>query len=207
MKELIMAYQGEMALKGLNRKTFEVAAMKTIRKRLADLGSFKVYNAQSTIYVEPQNDEIDMDEAYRRMQKVFGIAALSRAAVCEKEFDRICSVAKEYLADELQRAKTFKVVARRSDKTFPMTSMELACELGAVLLEAFPHLSVDVHHPDCQVFVEVRDYAAYVHPDKVKGAGGLPTSTSGKASVLLSSGIDSPVAAWMMAKQIGRAHV
>ena len=201
MKELIMAYQGEMALKGLNRKTFEVAAMKTIRKRLADLGSFKVYNAQSTIYVEPQNDEIDMDEAYRRMQKVFGIAALSRAAVCEKEFDRICTVAKEYLTDELQRAKTFKVVARRSDKTFPMTSMELACELGAVLLEAFPHLSVDVHHPDCQVFVEVRDYAAYVHPDKVKGAGGLPTSTSGKASVLLSGGIDSPVAAWMMAKR------
>ena len=201
MKELIMAYQGEMALKGLNRKTFEVAEMKTIRKRLADLGSFKVYNAQSTIYVEPQNDEIDMDEAYRRMQKVFGIAALSRAAVCEMEFDRICSVAKEYLADELQRAKTFKVVARRSDKTFPMTSMELACELGAVLLEAFPHLSVDVHHPDCQVFVEVRDYAAYVHPDKVKGAGGLPTSTSGKASVLLSGGIDSPVAAWMMAKR------
>ena len=201
MKELIMAYQGEMALKGLNRKTFEVAAMKTIRKRLADLGSFKVYNAQSTIYVEPQDDGIDMEETYRRMQKVFGIAALSRAAVCEKEFDRICAVAKEYLAEELGQAKTFKVVARRSDKTFPMTSMELACELGAVLLEAFPHLTVDVHHPDCQVFVEVRDYAAYVHPDKVKGAGGLPTSTSGKASVLLSGGIDSPVAAWMMAKR------
>ena len=201
MRELIMAYQGEMALKGLNRKTFEVAAMKTIRKRLADLGSFKVYNAQSTIYVEPQDDGIDMEETYRRMRKVFGIAALSRAAVCEKEFDRICAVAKEYLAEELGQAKTFKVVARRSDKTFPMTSMELACELGAVLLEAFPHLTVDVHHPDCQVFVEVRDYAAYVHPDKVKGAGGLPTSTSGKASVLLSGGIDSPVAAWMMAKR------
>ena len=201
MRELIMAYQGEMALKGLNRKTFEVAAMKTIRKRLADLGSFKVYNAQSTIYVEPQEDGIDMDEVYTRMQKVFGIAALSRAAVCEKEFDRICAVAKEYLAKELGQAKTFKVVARRSDKTFPMTSMELACELGAVLLKAFPHLTVDVHHPDCQVFVEVRDYAAYVHPDKVKGAGGLPTSTSGKASVLLSGGIDSPVAAWMMAKR------
>ena len=201
MKELIMAYQGEMALKGLNRKTFEAAAMKSIRKRLADLGSFKVYNAQSTIYVEPQDEGIDMDETYRRMQKVFGIAALSRAAVCEKEFDRICAVAKDYLADQLQEAKTFKVVARRSDKTFPMTSMELACELGAVLLDAFPHLTVDVHHPDCQVFVEVRDYAAYVHPDKVKGAGGMPTSTSGKASVLLSGGIDSPVAAWMMAKR------
>ena len=201
MKELIMAYQGEMALKGLNRKTFEAAAMKSIRKRLTDLGSFKVYNAQSTIYVEPQDEGIDMDETYRRMQKVFGIAALSRAAVCEKEFDRICAVAKDYLADQLQEAKTFKVVARRSDKTFPMTSMELASELGAVLLDAFPHLTVDVHHPDCQVFVEVRDYAAYVHPDKVKGAGGMPTSTSGKASVLLSGGIDSPVAAWMMAKR------
>ena len=201
MRELIMAYQGEMALKGLNRKTFEVAAMKTIRRRLTDLGRFKVYDAQSTIYVEPEDESADMDEAYARMQKVFGIAALSRAAVCGKNFDEICTVAKEYLAETLQGAKTFKVVARRSDKTFPMTSMELACELGAVLLDAFPHLTVDVHHPDCQVFAEVRDYAAYVHPDKVKGAGGMPTSTSGKASVLLSGGIDSPAAAWMMAKR------
>lgn len=195
MRELIMAYQGEMALKGLNRKTFEVAAMKTIRKRLADLGRFKVYDAQSTIYVEPEDEGADMDEAYARMQKVFGIAALSRAAVCGKNFEEVCAVAKEYLAEALRGARTFKVVARRSDKTFPMTSMELACELGGVLLEAFPHLEVDVHHPDCQVFVEIRDYAAYVHPDKVKGAGGMPTSTSGKGSVLLSGGIDSPVAA------------
>ena len=201
MRELIMAYQGEMALKGLNRKTFEVAAMKTIRKRLADLGRFKVYDAQSTIYVEPEDEGADMDEAYARMQKVFGIAALSRAAVCGKNFEEVCAVAKEYLAEALRGARTFKVVARRSDKTFPMTSMELACELGGVLLEAFPHLEVDVHHPDCQVFVEIRDYAAYVHPDKVKGAGGMPTSTSGKGSVLLSGGIDSPVAAWMMAKR------
>lgn len=201
MKEVIMAYQGEMALKGLNRKSFEIAVMKTIRRRLADLGKFKVYNAQSTIYVEPESDEIDMDEAYSRMQKVFGLAALSRAAVCDKDFATISALAKTYLADELNTAKTFKVVARRSDKTFPMNSMELACELGGDLLDAFPHLTVDVHHPDCQVFVEIRDYAAYVHPDKVKGAGGMPISTSGKASVLLSGGIDSPVAAWMMAKR------
>ena len=159
--------------------------MKTIRRRLTDLGRFKVYDAQSTIYVETEDESADMDEAYARMQKVFGIAALSRAAVCGKNFDEICAVAKEYLAETLQGAKTFKVVARRSDKTFPMTSMELACELGAALLDAFPHLTVDVHHPDCQVFVEVRDYAAYVQPDKVKGAGGMPTSTSGKALSLI----------------------
>lgn len=201
MKELIMAYQGEMALKGLNRKTFEQTVMKTMRRRLADLGKFSVYDAQSTVYIEPKSDDIDIDEAFSRMQKVFGIATLSRAAVCAKDFDEICRVAVEYMGAELQQAHTFKVVAKRSDKTFPMDSMQLACELGAVLLEKFPHLTVDVKKPECKVFVEVRDYAAYVHPDKVRGAGGMPTATSGKASVMLSGGIDSPVAAWMMAKR------
>ena len=200
MKEIILAYQGEMTLKGLNRATFESVLLKTVRRRLKKLGAFKVYDAQSTMYIEPQGGE-DIDEAESRISKVFGIAALSRAAVCPKDFAVIADVAKEYLRDTLLNAKTFKVSARRSDKTFPMDSMEIARELGGILLEEYPHLRVDVHHPEVNVTVEVRDYAAYVHGGKRPGAGGLPVSTSGKAALMLSGGIDSPVAAYMMAKR------
>lgn len=201
MKELLMAYQGEMALKGLNRITFENVVMKTIKYRMQAHGKFKVYKAQSTIYIEPLAEDCNMDSAYEALQKIFGLASLSRAAVCAKDFDEIAKTAVPYLEEELRAARTFKVESKRSDKTFPMNSMEISRELGGVLLQAYPHLKVDVHHPDCTVMVEVRDFGAYVHPDKVKGAGGMPVSTSGKASVMLSGGIDSPVAAWMMAKR------
>ncbi|MCI6640027.1 MAG: tRNA 4-thiouridine(8) synthase ThiI [Pygmaiobacter massiliensis] len=201
MKELLLAYQGEMALKGLNRVTFENAVMKTIKYRTGAYGDFKVYKAQSTLYVEPKNDDCDLEGAFGALCQVFGLAAVSRAAVCEKNFEEIAARAVEYLKKPLGKAKTFKVEAKRSDKAFPMNSMELARELGGRLLAAYPHLKVDVHHPDCTVMVEVRDYAAYVHADKVKGAGGMPVGTSGKASVMLSGGIDSPVAAFMMAKR------
>lgn len=201
MNEIIMAYQGEMALKGLNRSTFESILMKTMRRRLESLGKFKVYKAQSTMYAQPEADGMDMDAAFSRVQKIFGIAAVSRAAVCEKNFDKISQCAKEYLAAILQNAKTFKVTARRADKTFKMDSMEIARELGGILLEAFPHLTVDVHSPQVTVTVEIRDFAAYVHGGKLPGAGGLPVSTSGRAAIMLSGGIDSPVAAYMMAKR------
>ncbi len=200
MKELIMAYQGEMALKGLNRATFESVLGKTMRRRLKSLGHFKIYKAQSTMYAEG-DEGVDMDEAFRRVKKIFGIAAVSRAAVCEKDFAAICDTACVYLQSRLEGAKTFKVSAKRADKTFAMDSMEIARELGGVLLERFSHLRVDVHNPDVNVTVEVRDYAAYVHAGKEPGAGGLPVSTSGKAAILLSGGIDSPVAAYMMAKR------
>ncbi|MEG0803413.1 MAG: tRNA uracil 4-sulfurtransferase ThiI [Pygmaiobacter sp.] len=201
MKELLMAYQGEMALKGLNRISFENVVMKTIKYRMRAHGDFKIYKAQSTMYIEPKNDACDVDGALEALRKIFGIASLSRAVICEKDYAAISAAAVPYLREELLRAKTFKVESKRSDKTFPMNSMEISCELGGDLLEAYPHLKVDVHHPDCTVMVEVRDYGAYVHADKIKGAGGMPVSTSGKASVLLSGGIDSPVAAWMMAKR------
>ena len=201
MKERILAYQGEMALKGLNRATFESVLTKTMRHRLKAVGSFKVYKAQSTMYVEPLDDDADMDAAFDSVSKIFGIANLSRAAVCEKDFGVICKTAVEYLEETLRAAKTFKVTAKRSDKSFPMNSMELAKEVGAALLRAYPHLRVDVHRPDVNVMVEVRDFAAYVHGGKVPGAGGLPVSTSGKAALMLSGGIDSPVAAYMMAKR------
>ena len=201
MKELILAYQGEMALKGLNRATFESVLIKTMRRRLQSLGDFRVYKAQSTMYAEPLNDEADMDAAFARVKQIFGIATVSRAAVCEKDFADISRKAVDYLAHTLQNARTFKVSAKRSDKSFPMNSMEIGRELGAVLLAAYPHLKVDVHHPEVNVTVEVRDFAAYVHGGKQPGAGGLPVSTSGKAMLLLSGGLDSPVAAYMMAKR------
>lgn len=201
MREIIMAFQGEMALKGLNRGTFEAKMTKTVRTRLADLGEFKLRTAQSTLYIQPLDEDIDMDEAFRRVSKVFGIARLSRAAVCEKDFAAICQTAEDYLGQTLRGIKTFKVEAKRSDKTFPMKSPELCRELGAFLLSKHPHLRVDVHNPQLEVMVEIRDFGAYIHGPKVPGPGGLPVGTSGRALNLLSGGIDSPVAAWYMARR------
>lgn len=200
MKEILLAYQGEMSLKGLNRATFESVLLKTMRRRLKSLGEFRIYKAQSTMYAEP-GEGVDVDAAEERLSKIFGIAALSRAAVCPKEYEAIRRTAVEYLRGPLAAARTFKVSAKRSDKAFPMNSMELARELGGALLAAYPHLKVDVHRPDVNVMVEIRDFAAYVHGGKKPGAGGLPVSTSGKAMLMLSGGIDSPVAAYLMAKR------
>ncbi len=201
MREIILAYQGEMALKGLNKATFESVLLKNMRRRLKGVGEFKVYKAQSTMYAEPLSENADMNEAFLRMSKIFGIATLSRAAICEKDFAQICNTAKTYLKNELQNARTFKVSAKRSDKTFEMDSMQIAKELGAEILKEYSHLKVDVKNPQLNVVVEIRDFGAYVHGGKVQGAGGLPVSTSGKAALMLSGGIDSPVAGYLMAKR------
>ncbi len=203
MREIILAYQGEMALKGLNKSSFESVLLKIIRRRLKSIGTFKVYKAQSTMYIQPEDEQAiaNMDEAFERVEKVFGIATVSRAAICEKNFEDITKTAKAYLQKQLQEARTFKVSAKRSDKTFKMNSMEIGRELGGELLEAYPHLKVDVKKPQLNVTVEIRDFAAYVHAGKVPGAGGMPVSTSGKAALMLSGGIDSPVAGYMMAKR------
>lgn len=203
MKEIILCYQGEMALKGLNRATFEAVLSKALRYRVRELGRFQVYKAQSTMYVEPRDQEAEANvgEAYERVRRVFGLAALSRAAVCEKNFEAIQAAAEEYLGGALQKARTFKVEAKRSDKSFPMKSPELCRELGGFLLAKHPHLRVDVKHPELTVMVEVRDYGAYIHGPKTPGAGGLPVGTSGRAINMLSGGIDSPVAAWFMARR------
>ena len=144
MKEVILLKCGELSLKGLNRRNFESVLIRNCRRRLEKLGQFKIWSAQSTIYVEPQQ-EADMEEAEDQLKKVFGIAALTRCAVVEKDFEKICAAAPEYLQQILEDAGTFKVEARRSDKRFPMKSPEICRELGGVLLEAFPHLKVDVH--------------------------------------------------------------
>ncbi len=201
MKELILAKYGEIALKGLNRNTFEDILMKNIRRRLRSVGTFQYSRAQSTIYITPKEEDIDLEEAMDRLKTIFGIAALSRACICEKDFADISKIAPEYLEDTLYCARTFKVEAKRSDKAFPMKSPELCAELGGVLLDAFPHLKVDVKHPDVVVMVEIRDTNAYVHGASIKGAGGLPVGSSGKALLLLSGGIDSPVAGYRMARR------
>ncbi len=201
MKEIIMGYQGEMALKGLNRGQFESALNKIIRYRLKPLGKFKSSCAQSTFYVEPLEDGLDMDEAFRRVSTIFGLAALSRSVVCDKDFATICQTAEDYLGASLNTVKTFKVEAKRADKRYPMDSMALMRELGGYLLSQHPHLRVDVHNPEFKVIVEIRDQGAYVHGPKVKGQGGMPVGTSGRALSMLSGGIDSPVAAYRMARR------
>lgn len=201
MKEIILLKNGEIALKGLNRSVFEDKLISNARRRLEELGKFGFRKAQSTIFVEPKDEDIDLDEAVDILQKVYGIIALTKAAVVEKDFEEIKQTAVTYLKDELMEAKTFKVDAKRSDKSFPLKSPEICRELGGFILENFPHLTVDVHNPDVNVVVEVRDYAAYVHGKQLPGAGGIPVGSGGRALLLLSGGIDSPVAGAMMAKR------
>ena len=202
MKEILLLKDGEIVLKGLNRRQFEDALKKNIRLVLSPLGRFEITSAQSTISVKPLDEGVDLDEACERVGRVFGIVAYSRAAVCEeKTLESVLETAPEYLAKKLRAAKTFKVEAKRSDKRFPYKSPDICRETGGAILSRFPHLRVDVHDPDVTVYVEIRDRAAYIHADAERGAGGIPVGTGGKAVVLISGGIDSPVAAYMMAKR------
>ncbi len=201
MKEIILIKNGELALKGLNRRTFEDMLVKNMRRRLESAGKFNFTISQSTIVAEPADENVDLDEAVARMEKVFGIAAFSRAAAVEKDMETILRSAEEYLAPQLLSVRTFKVEAKRSDKKFPLNSPEICRETGGYLLRKFPHLSVDVHNPDMVVTVEVRDNFAYIHGKQIKGAGGMPTGSAGRAALLISGGIDSPVAGYMMAKR------
>lgn len=201
MKEIILVKNGELALKGLNRSTFEDILVKNIRRRLHDLGKFSYQKSQSTIMIEPLDDNIDLEEAAERLSKVFGIAGFSRAAVAEKNMEEILKIAGEYLEEQLLDINTFKVEAKRSDKHFPLKSPEICREVGGYLLEKFPHLTVDVHNPEIVVNIEVRDKFVYIRGNQIKGAGGMPVGTGGKVALLVSGGIDSPVAGWMMAKR------
>ena len=201
MKDMILLKQGEIVLKGLNKRSFEQKLLSNIRRRLKGLGEFDVYCVQSTVYVEPKDDEADLDAAFESLQKVFGVVSLSRAAACEKDKDAIVALAKAYLADDMRAAKSFKVETKQSDKSFPMTSIQISQYVGGELAEAFPDTAVDVHNPELTVHVEIRDYAAYVHAAPTPGAGGMPVGSNGRAVTLLSGGIDSPVSTYMIAKR------
>ncbi len=200
-QELILIKNGELALKGLNRNTFESILCKNLRRSLKHVGDFEIQKSQSTIYVFPKTDDADLDAACDRVAKTFGIAAYSRAKMVEKDLPTICRACAEYFKESLNLVSTFKVEAKRADKRFAHPSPEICATVGEALLNAFPHLSVDVHNPDLTVVVEIRDFGAFIHALQLPGAGGMPIGTGGKCGLLLSGGIDSPVAAYMMAKR------
>ncbi|MBO4914713.1 MAG: tRNA 4-thiouridine(8) synthase ThiI [Oscillospiraceae bacterium] len=201
MQEMILCKLGEVVLKGLNRRSFEDKLISNLRRRVSKCGNFRVYSKQSTIYVEPVNDDCDLKAAFQACRQVFGVIAVSRALPCEKDVQAIISAAKKYLDAELSAAKSFKVESKRADKNFPLTSIQLSQQVGGALHQAYPYLAVDVHEPELTVFLEIRDDAAFVHGPAVPGAGGLPLGMGGSAVTLLSGGIDSPVSSWMMAKR------
>lgn len=201
MNDILLLKQGEIVLKGLNRRVFEDKLVSNVRRRLAHVGRFRVYAAQSTVYVEPLDDMADMDAAFEAAKQIFGFVAVVRAAACEKDPDVIFETAKSYLAEDFARAKTFKVESKRSDKSYPMTSIEISQHVGGLLADAFPGVAVDVHDPELTVRVEIRENAAYVHSVPAPGAGGMPVGSCGSAVSLLSGGIDSPVSTWMTAKR------
>ena len=201
MKEVLLCKYGEIVLKGANRAYFEDTLCKELRKRAKKCGNFDVLRAQSTVYIEPQDDFCDMDAMLCEAQKVFGSVAIARAYVCEKSLEAISEAAREFIAPEIRKYRTFKVEAKRSDKRFPLDSMDLSREIGGVLLSQNPRVKVDVRNPEVVVKVEVRERAAYIYAGHHKGAGGMPVGTNGKGLLLLSGGIDSPVAGYMMAKR------
>ncbi len=200
MREILLLKLGEIVLKGLNRRTFEERLMLNVRAALKCAGDFTMQKGQSTLLITPE-ENFDMGVAVEAAKKVFGVASVVVAMPCEKTFESVCETAVSYLEKELKSAKTFKCEAKRADKKFPMKSPELCAELGGYILDRFPHLSVDVHNPDVTVTAEIRDFAAYVHGGRIKGAGGMPVGSNGKATMLLSGGIDSPVAGYMVAKR------
>ena len=201
MKEIFLLKLGEIVLKGANKRQFESKLRQNVRRRMKLYGNFDVYLMQSTLYVEPMDEECDVDGAWEACRSIFGVVSLCRCRPCEKNLDAIFEAVENYLGDDLDCAESFKVESKRSDKRFPLTSIQLSQEIGGRIAEAHPSCRVDVRHPAYTVFVEVRDLAAYVHGPAEAGAGGLPTGVGGRAMCLLSGGIDSPVAAYMIAKR------
>ena len=201
MKEIFLLKLGEIVLKGANKRQFEAKLRSNVKRRMKAYGNFDVYIMQSTVYVEPMDDMADVDGAWEACRSIFGVVSLCRCRACEKNLDAIFEAVEEYLGDDLDCAKSFKVESKRSDKSFPMGSIQISQEIGGRLAEAHPTVDVDVHKPDYTVYVEVRDLAAYVHGPAEPGAGGLPTGVGGRAMCLLSGGIDSPVAAYMIGKR------
>lgn len=201
MNEMFLLKMGEIVLKGLNRSTFEGRLHSNLTRRLKPYGKFKIRLLQSTVYVEPEDDDCDLEGAWEACGRVFGIASRCRSRGCEKTLDAIFDACRDYLGDEIELADSFKVESKRADKKFPMTSIQISQEIGGRLAEAYPGTAVDVHHPDYTVYVEVREEQAFVHGPSELGAGGLPTGVGGKTGLLLSGGIDSPVAGYMIGKR------
>lgn len=201
MERLILVRYGEIYLKGQNRPFFEKMLMNNIKKALEPFGKPKIYKAQGRIYIENLKVEgIVLD----RLSKVFGAIGINPAWKTDKDLEAIQAMVKAVMEDALEKATkenlTFKVESRRADKTFPMNSMDLSRKMGGFILKNFPGLKVDVHNPDIKINLEIREHA-YAYHENIPGAGGMPVGTNGKTALLLSGGIDSPVAGWMIAKR------
>ena len=200
-KVILIRYE-EIFLKRSNRNVFENRLIKNIKQRLDNLGNVRVTRSQSRIYVESPDEDFDLVEAVDRLKKVFGIASVSIVYRVPTDYEVIKASAVAIVADLLSRYdyKTFKVETRRADKSFPLNSPQISADVGAQILKNFPRLKVDVRNPDFVFYVEVREYT-YLYSEIIPSAKGLPTGTGGRATLLLSGGIDSPVAGWMIAKR------
>ena len=202
MKEIILCKYGEITLKGANRSHFEHLLKNELVRRTAQFGKFKIYYIQSTAYIEPLEETCDITGAYEAAKNTFGVSAVSRAIELPKDMNAILEAAGTVFMPYLSGVRTFKVESKRSDKRFPFTSPEISAEVGAAILEASGGaLRVDVHAPQVCVRVEIRDFAAYICAGQERAVGGMPTGSNGKGLLLLSGGIDSPVAGFMMAKR------
>ncbi len=203
IKEVILCKYGEIVLKGINRKVFEAQLQREVKRRAHMVGNYSVSYNQSTVYIVPNDDDAadSLDIMYDQIGKVFGFAGICRAAVCEKNLESIIDVAKRYLPEKMRGFSTFKCDAKRSDKQFPLSSPELAGEVGGAILSVMPHLRVNLNNPDVIVKIEVRETNAYIHAGQDRGAGGMPIGSAGRGMLLLSGGIDSPVAGYMMMKR------
>lgn len=201
MDEVVLIKVGEMILKGHNRKNFEEKLLGNIKRSLKNVGNYRVWKAQATFYIQPQDEGSTMAAAVECAKKIFGITKICPAYLAEKDMESIYKTVDEKLAPLLSKISTFKVEAKRADKAFPLKSPEISAQTGGFILSRFKNLKVDVNNPDVVVNIDIRETQAYVYCERIDGAGGLPTGTSGKCSLLLSGGIDSPVAGWLMAKR------
>lgn len=202
MKKIILVRYGEIILKGLNRPVFEGVLIKNIRRALVGLGEVKVLKSQARIFIEPQSDDYDFNEATERLKKVFGIVSLSLVWKINTDFEEIKSHGLMMVKELVKKTgfSTFKVMTKRGNKRFPMESPHISAEIGSYLLESIPDLKVDLHNPSFTLFIEVREHT-YIYSEIILAHGGLPTGTNGRALLLLSGGIDSPVAGWMIGKR------
>jgi len=202
MKTIILVRYEEIFLKGLNKPAFESRLIKNMKHVLNGLGPISVSKSQSRIYVEPESSDYPVDEAINRLTKVFGIASVSPVQKIESNLETIYEKAVEMTKKIVAGSgyRTFKVETKRADKKFPLKSMEVSKELGAILLKNVPELKVDVNNPDFVIYIEIREYT-YIYSEIIPGVKGLPVGSNGKATLLISGGIDSPVAGWMVAKR------
>ena len=198
--DIVLLKYGEIVLKGLNRPMFEQRLLKNIQRVLDPIGKFSIRKSQSMVYVEPLEVGADMEMAIERLKKVFGIVNICPAVSCEKDMKSIEETTVECLKTMDVEGKSFKVEAKREDKQFPMNSPQICQHMGGCILKNVKGLHVDVHNPDILVQIEIRK-KAYIFTEKIMGAGGMPVGTNGKAALLLSGGIDSPVSGWMISKR------